>query len=89
MAQSRITCREFVDFLMAFLNDELPADERAAFDAHLSVCRACVTYLTGYRDALRLGTQAFAREGEIPADVPADLVTAVMRSLRRERASSH
>jgi anti-sigma factor RsiW len=88
MAQSRITCRELVDFLMAFVNDELPADERAAFEAHLAVCRACVTYLTGYRDAVRLGRQAFAYDDGIPADVPDELVTAVMRTLRRESSSS-
>ena len=50
-----MTCREFVDFLMAYLEGELPASQRDAFDAHMRVCVSCVHYLEGYRETVRLG----------------------------------
>ena len=40
-----MNCREFLDFLMAYLDDELPAAQRAALDDHLADCPSCVTYL--------------------------------------------
>lgn len=36
-----ITCREFDDFIIAYLEDELPHRERSRFDMHLRICREC------------------------------------------------
>ncbi len=83
MTSRRLTCRELIDFLGAYLDGDLPADERAAFDAHLGVCPDCVHYLESYRETLQLGRQAFAAEGELPADVPAELVSAILAARTR------
>ena len=36
-------CREFVDFLMAYLDEELDPDQRALFESHIKACPPCVT----------------------------------------------
>lgn len=73
-----LTCRELIDFIAAYLDDELPQDLRARFDVHLGVCPDCVTYVASYRETLRLERGAFAAEDAIPADVPEELVRAIL-----------
>jgi anti-sigma factor RsiW len=78
-----LTCRELVDFLMAYLDDELSAPVRRAFDAHLALCEDCVNYLRGYEATLRLERRAFdAPEAAVPDDVPEELVAAILASRR-------
>jgi anti-sigma factor RsiW len=87
MSQRELTCRELVDFLMAYDDDELPAPERAAFDAHLAECPDCVAYLASYRATVALGRRAFRDEDAAAGDhVPEALVEAVLAA-RRARKS--
>jgi anti-sigma factor RsiW len=71
-----------IDFLDAYLDGELAPAPRSAFEAHLSVCRACVDYLAGYRETIRLGKRACDPEAELPADVPSELVDAILAARR-------
>jgi anti-sigma factor RsiW len=81
-----VTCREFAEFIADFLDGELPAAERAAFEGHLARCGNCARYLDGYRQTIALGKQAFAAlEAPVPVDVPADLVDAIARARRARR----
>jgi anti-sigma factor RsiW len=74
-----ITCRELLDFLHLYLEDELPADRRHEFDRHLAVCPPCVQYIREYRDTVRLGKAAYADlEGPPAADTPEELVRAIL-----------
>jgi anti-sigma factor RsiW len=73
-----VTCREFVDFVMAYLDGDLDAGERASFDAHLAVCPDCVRYLDEYRDTVAVVRLQAAGDDELPADVPDDLVQAIV-----------
>jgi anti-sigma factor RsiW len=78
-----ITCRELIDFLMAYLDEELPADQRELFDAHLEVCPPCQRYLKSYAETVRLGKQAFAPTDDAPPlAVPPSLVEAILAARR-------
>jgi anti-sigma factor RsiW len=78
-----LTCRELVDFLMSYLDGELPDPERRAFDAHLAVCEDCVAYLQTYEATVGLGRRAFeSPEAPVPDVVPAELVAAILASRR-------
>ena len=80
-----MNCREFLDFLMAYLDDELPAAQRAALDDHLGDCPSCVTYLDTYRETVRLGRDVCADpEAPMPDNVPDDLVRAILAARRGE-----
>ncbi|MFI5216622.1 MAG: anti-sigma factor family protein [Candidatus Limnocylindria bacterium] len=83
MTARTLTCRELIEFLAAYLDDELAPGERAAFELHLSVCPYCVDYLATYRKTIHLGKQAFAAEAEILEEVPAALVGAVLAARSR------
>lgn len=71
-------CREFTDFLMAYLDDELPAETRGSFEFHLHECQSCVNYLESYRATVALGRAACAEDAELPDDVPEGLVRAIL-----------
>jgi anti-sigma factor RsiW len=79
-----VTCREFADFMMDYLSGDLPADVRAKFDDHLTLCTNCRRYLTSYAESVKLGRRAFDDDAaELSADVPDDLVKAILASRRR------
>jgi anti-sigma factor RsiW len=78
-----VTCREFADFIMAYSSGELAPAARSAFDHHLSVCANCRRYLTSYEETIKLGRRAFDEErGDLPAEVPEDLVRAILAARR-------
>jgi len=79
-----VTCRDLVTFLMEYLDGTLSQVERSRFDQHLGTCPECTTYVQTYRQAVRLGKQALAADDErVPADVPEDLLQAILAVRRR------
>ena len=78
-----MTCREFADFMMDYLSEELSSESRARFDRHLGVCTNCRNYLTSYEETIKLGRKAFEdEEASLPADVPEALVRAILAARR-------
>ena len=62
----------------------MAADVQATFDRHLSRCPSCRAYLTQYRATVAAGKEAFAEpDAALPADVPEDLIQAILASRRR------
>jgi anti-sigma factor RsiW len=83
MERPLLGCRELIDFLAAYLGGELAPETRADFDRHLSRCPSCVDYLASYREAVRLAKRACEPDAELPAEVPSELVDAILASRRR------
>ena len=79
MKPRMLTCQELIEFLAAYVEGELTADERARFDQHLAVCPHCVDYVQGYRESIRLGKAAFSDVEEVPEE----LVDAILAARRR------
>ena len=78
-----MTCRELVAFLVDYLGGTLPADQRERFEAHLGECPDCVGYLRTYDATVKLGRAACLDPDEaLPADVPEDLVRAILAARR-------
>ena len=47
-----MACREFLEFLMSYLDGELSAIARRRFETHLVECLACVNCLATYRETI-------------------------------------
>ena len=77
-----MTCRDFVDFLMAYLDGELGSRERDLFDRHMEDCPDCVTYLDTYRETIRLERLCRDPESLLSDEVPEALVRAVLAARR-------
>jgi hypothetical protein len=78
-----VTCRDFVECVIDYLEDELDVHTRALFHQHLAVCRDCPEYLTQYRETIQASAAACI---EIAPDAPEDLVRAILAA--RDIASS-
>lgn len=79
-----IRCEELIAFLDDYLDDALPPARRAEFERHLAVCASCVAYLASYRETIRLAKAAAEAPELRVEDVPAELVNAVLASLKHE-----
>ena len=78
-----MTCREFAEFLDAYLSGELPPAVLTAFEHHLELCINCVRYLEQYRQSIELGRRAFeTSNAEVPPDAPEDLIRAMLTAFR-------
>jgi anti-sigma factor RsiW len=49
-----IDCQDFVELVTDYLDDALPADERARIDRHLVTCPGCATALAQWRTVIDL-----------------------------------
>jgi anti-sigma factor RsiW len=47
-------CRELVELVTDYLEDRLSPIDRARFEAHLTECEACRTYLEQFRETIRV-----------------------------------
>lgn len=74
-----MTCQQVYDLVMAYLDNELAAADRAEFENHLyKCCPACGAYLKSYQETVRLAKQAgrsMSRD-----DVPPKLMEAILQS---------
>jgi len=78
---TRLTCREFIEFLWQYETEELLPEERKRFDDHLTRCAPCVRYLQSYRETIAIGKAMLAPTDEpLPAEVPEELVQAILAS---------
>ncbi len=79
-----MTCREFTEFLAAYLAAELAPAEMETFERHLAVCEACTNYLASYRTTIDLSRAAFKKpESPVPEAVPEDLIRAILAARKR------
>ncbi len=81
-----IACREFIEFLSAYLSEELPESQRSRFEAHLAGCKSCVAYMNSYIETMRLEKAALADPDEgVPEDAPEDLIKAILAAKGKQK----
>ena len=75
-------CRDFVEFLMEYVDGTLGATERDVFEGHIGDCPPCRHYLETYRETVRLGHSVCDPDAEVPPEVPEELVAAILAARR-------
>ena len=78
-----ITCQEVVEYLLAYVNGELSAEEHTAMDEHLGVCPECVAFLKTYEQTLLREQVAFDKHDELAEAMPEELVQAILAARLR------
>lgn len=77
---AHLNCRELVELVTAYLEDELSSGERKRFDAHLSGCDGCTMYVEQMRRTIEL-------TGTLRADdVSPEAEEALLRAFRDWKA---
>jgi anti-sigma factor RsiW len=78
-----MNCREFVDFLMSYIDGELDDEPTRVFEEHMRRCPPCEVYLDTYRETIQLGRFACTDgDGPPPEDAPEQLVQAILAARR-------
>jgi anti-sigma factor RsiW len=72
-----MTCRELIEFIMSYQENELPPGERAAFERHLAACHPCQAYLDTYDKTVQLA-KASGADDPVPSEVPESLIAAIL-----------
>jgi anti-sigma factor RsiW len=76
-----VTCREVVEMLSDYLDDAIPAPDRARLDEHLAGCDGCTAALEQLRETIRV-TGALTEEQV--AEPQLDAIRGVFRAWRSE-----
>jgi anti-sigma factor RsiW len=76
-----VTCRDFADVLLDYVEAELPRETRWRFEEHMAICPDCAQYLQHYTDTITAGRRALA--DDLPAEVPDELVSAILQARDR------
>jgi anti-sigma factor RsiW len=79
-AARTITCRELTEVVTDYLEEVMPPEDRARFDAHLELCEGCVNYVSQMRQTIRAVGEL--DPAEVEETVPDD-VLAAFRAWRR------
>ena len=80
-----LTCNEVIDFLGAYLDEELSPEVRVRFDEHVAVCPACVDYIETYRQTKALTRRAAEDEAQVDEEAPEPLVQAILAAWSEQR----
>jgi len=72
-----VNCQHFTDFIIDWLDGELPADQAEVFAAHIEMCPPCEQYLDQYRTTVEL-TKDCAPAEDVPSEVPEALIRAIL-----------
>lgn len=73
-----LTCQDVNEFLVAYLDGELPARLGRRFEKHVARCAQCTAYLGQYRRTIELARE----EGQAVGDPPEELIEMTLAFLR-------
>ena len=82
-----ITCEQFEDFILAYLEDELPSRQKFVFELHLRMCRECRDYLAAYQKTMRFVKASASDKVMMMAEPPPEDLVAAVLAARRESLS--
>ena len=66
MSGEDLTCKEVVEIVSDYLEGALSAEDRARFDAHVSACEGCTSYVEQMRETIRL--TGMLTEEQVPVE---------------------
>lgn len=73
-----ITCLEFEDFIIDYLEGELSERQRTVFELHLKICRECRDYLAAYRRTMEVSKMTSQSDRpQLRGTMPDDLIKAI------------
>ena len=72
MSEPDLTCQDLVELVTDYLEDALPASERARFEAHIADCPYCDAYLDQMQRTIRVVRTR--KESTVAPEVEAELL---------------
>jgi predicted anti-sigma-YlaC factor YlaD len=80
-----VNCRQVIEFLMDYVDGELPEHVKMCFDMHLEVCPPCIEYLKTYQETIVLAKDCCKEDPNCRCDeMPEQLITAILVSRKTQ-----
>jgi anti-sigma factor RsiW len=76
-------CHELVQLITAYLDDALPAEDKAEVDQHLDVCSGCRNVVAQWRTVVALAGRLTEADVENTDELLRDRLLSTFRGLRR------
>ena len=74
-----LTCKEFDDFMVDYLDQGLPVWQKFMCWLHVKMCRECANFVREYHRTIALGQMTYDDPDEpLPDSVPEELVEAAL-----------
>ncbi|MCH7537802.1 MAG: hypothetical protein IID57_08115 [Proteobacteria bacterium] len=74
-----LTCKEFDDFMVDYLDQGLPVWQKFMCWLHVKMCRECAHFIREYQRTIALGKMAYDDPDEpLPDSVPEELIEAAL-----------
>ena len=74
-----LTCKEFDNFMIDYLEKELPVWQKFRCWLHTKICRECAYFIRQYRRTVALEQSAFdSADDLLPESVPEELIKAAL-----------
>lgn len=84
-AANTVSCQDCVEFLIDYLDGQLPEAEKFKFESHIAFCKDCEVYLENYRKAAAIAAGAGRQDRtKAAAEVPEALIQAILRTRKHE-----
>ena len=79
-----MNCKQLIEFIVDYLEENLPEAQRDEFERHLQACPYCTEYLSSYRATIQLAeTLREDSSAPDPADAPEELVKAILAARKK------
>lgn len=78
----KMNCKEFSEFILAYLDGELTDAQTETFERHLSLCPNCDHYIETYKLSVECTKTLRDAPPSPPEDVPEELIQAILKSRR-------
>jgi anti-sigma factor RsiW len=79
-----LSCRDVADFLLRYVESDLPEKQLVVFEEHLAMCPPCIHYVESYRKTIALGKAACAEDAP---EMPEGLVQGILHAMKKGPAS--
>ena len=74
-----LTCKEFDDFMVDYLDQDLPVWQKFTCWLHVKMCRDCAHFVREYHRTIALGKSAYdSPDDPVPDSVPEELIKAAL-----------
>jgi predicted anti-sigma-YlaC factor YlaD len=77
-----LTCRDFIDFIGDYYEQQLDSARLGEFEKHLRLCPSCESYLQSYQQTVLWGKESCQDSDALPEDVPEELIQAILAARR-------
>lgn len=78
-----LSCKECVDLLMDYLEENLEARTKKKLDEHLSACPPCLNFLRTYKTSSEMTRRLKGQEVQIPKELESRLKSFLREELRK------